>query len=152
MNKIKAQARNEWSRTYKRLKDRFLIERNRTKRAHFRGSPLFSSYVQHKNRRKNKQTEKLKQLIQLILCHLDAGGWQNEWSNILPKSSQARKKPPPSISLRDRTPRLFSDAPLPVSSLMALPPVQLHLVLASAFRRLSRRCRSAAVAVDRREV
>ena len=53
------------SKTHKRLKERFLIVRNRTKRAHFRGSPLFSSYVQHKNRKKK---------IQLFLCQLD--GWR----------------------------------------------------------------------------
>ena len=31
------------SKTHKRLKERFLIGRNRTKRAHFRGSPLFQA-------------------------------------------------------------------------------------------------------------
>ena len=31
------------SKTHERLKERLLIERNRTKRAHFRGSPLFQA-------------------------------------------------------------------------------------------------------------
>ena len=39
-----------------------LIGRNRTKRANFRGSPLF-------------QKQKNRQFIQLILCRLDVGGW-----------------------------------------------------------------------------
>ena len=54
---------------HKRLKERFLLGRNRTKRAHFRGSPLFQSAY---NIKQNKH------LIQLILCQLDVGGWQME--------------------------------------------------------------------------
>ena len=57
------------SKAHKRLKELFLIGRNRTKCANFWGSPLFhASY--------NIKTEK--QLIQLILCQLEAGGWQKE--------------------------------------------------------------------------
>ena len=54
--------RQHRSKTRKRLKERFLIRRNRTKRANFRGNPLFSSYARY-NR---------KQLNQLIFCPLDA--------------------------------------------------------------------------------
>ena len=46
-----------------------LSGRNRTKRANFRGSPLFQAKYNIKNRRKKEQ-----QLIQLILCQLDARG------------------------------------------------------------------------------
>ena len=59
------------SKAHKRLKQRFLIRRIRTKRANFR-EVLFSSEVQHKNRRKKQQ-----QLIHLILCQLDAGRLAN---------------------------------------------------------------------------
>ena len=52
------------SKTRNRLKERFLIGRNRTKRAKFRGSPLFRATH-------NIKTEKKTQLIQLILCQLD---------------------------------------------------------------------------------
>ena len=41
------------SKTHERLKECFLMGRNGTKRANFRGSPLFSSYVQHNNRKTN---------------------------------------------------------------------------------------------------
>ena len=58
--------------THKRLKERFLIRQNRTKRANFRGSPLFQATY-------NIKTEKKPQLIQLILCHLGVGGWRNDW-------------------------------------------------------------------------
>ena len=58
--------------THKRLKERFLIRQNRTKRANFRGSPLFQATY-------NIKTEKKTQLIQLILCHLGVGGWRNDW-------------------------------------------------------------------------
>ena len=51
------------SKTHKRLKEHFLIGRNKTKSANFRGSPLFQATY-------NIKTEK--QLIQLILCQLDA--------------------------------------------------------------------------------
>ena len=47
------------------IKKRFLIGRNRTKRAHFRGSPLFQGTY-------NIRTEK--QTIQLTLCQLDVEG------------------------------------------------------------------------------
>ena len=36
---------------------------------------FYASYVQHKNRRRKKHT---KQLLQLILCQLDVGGWRKE--------------------------------------------------------------------------
>ena len=49
--------------THKRLKESFLIRRNRTRCTNFRGSPHFQSYVQQYNR---------KQLNQLILCQFDA--------------------------------------------------------------------------------
>ena len=54
---------------HKKLKKRFLIGRNRTKHAHFRGSPFFQAMY-------NIKTEK--QAIQLILCQLDVGGWWKE--------------------------------------------------------------------------
>ena len=41
------------SQTHKRLKERFLLGRNRTKRAHFRGSPLYQTTY---NRKTEKQT------------------------------------------------------------------------------------------------
>ena len=43
------------SKTDKRSKERFLIRRNRTKRAKFRGSPLFQPTCNNNNK---KQTEK----------------------------------------------------------------------------------------------
>ena len=58
-----------WSKTHKRLKEHFLIGRNRTKCASFWGSPLFQAMY---NMKKEKQT------IQLILCQLDVGGWWKE--------------------------------------------------------------------------
>ena len=59
------------SKTHKRLKERFLTGQNRTKLANFRGSPFFQATY-------NIKTERKKQLIQLILCHLDVGGWQKQ--------------------------------------------------------------------------
>ena len=44
------------SKTHRRLKERFLIGRNRTKRANFRGSPLFQATYNIKTDRKKKQT------------------------------------------------------------------------------------------------
>ena len=44
---------NKRFKTHKILKERFLIGRNSTKRANFRGSPLFSNYVQQRNRKTN---------------------------------------------------------------------------------------------------
>ena len=44
---------------------------NRTKRAHFRGRPLFQATY-------NIKTEKKQRLIQVILCQADAGGWRKE--------------------------------------------------------------------------
>ena len=40
-------------KTHKRLKDCFLIGRNRTKRAHFRGSPLFQATYNIKTEKQN---------------------------------------------------------------------------------------------------
>ena len=57
---------------HKKLKERFLIGRNRTKRANFRGSPLFQATYNNDKKQKNKQ------LIQLISCQLDVGGWRKE--------------------------------------------------------------------------
>ena len=52
------------SKTHKRLKEHFLIGRNRTKHANFQQSPLFQDmYIINTD----------KQTIQLILCQLDAG-------------------------------------------------------------------------------
>ena len=76
------------SKTHKKLKERFLIGRNRTKRANFRGNPLFQAtydiktekpkrkpQTKEKEKTKTKTTtkkqQKNKQLIQLILCQLD---------------------------------------------------------------------------------
>ena len=54
---------------HKRLKERFLIRRNRTKRAHFLGKPLFqATYNNITTTKKQRQ-----QLNQLILCPFDAG-------------------------------------------------------------------------------
>ena len=60
------------SKTYKRLKERFRIRRNRTKRANFRGSPLFSSYVQHKNRRKENNNKQFN--LSCVSWMWEAGG------------------------------------------------------------------------------
>ena len=59
--------KKERSETHKRLKQRFLLGRNRTKHAHFRGSPL----LQATYNRKKQQQRINKQLIQRILCQLD---------------------------------------------------------------------------------
>ena len=59
------------TQTHKRLKERFLVGRNRTKRAHFRGTPFFK--LRTAQNQKNQQ-----QLNQLILCQLDVGGWRKE--------------------------------------------------------------------------
>ena len=66
-NRVDCQCSEKGSKTHKRLKEHFLIGRNRTKCAHFWGSPLFQATY---------NTEK--QTIQLILCQLDVGGWQKE--------------------------------------------------------------------------
>ena len=58
--------------THKRLKERVSIGRSRAKSAHFRGSPLFQATHNIKQQQTNKQ------LIQLILCQLDVGGWRKE--------------------------------------------------------------------------
>ena len=63
------------SKIQTRLKERFLIGRNRTKRANFRGSPLFQATY---NMKTEKKTTTKKQLMQLILCQLDVGGWRKE--------------------------------------------------------------------------
>ena len=75
------------SNTYKRLKERFLIGRKKTKRAHFRGSPLFQATYNIKNR-KNKQS------IQLILCQLDVGGWRKEKNTRLTQGHFSFRQPP----------------------------------------------------------
>ena len=56
------------SKTRKRLKERALIRRNRTKRANFRESPLFQATY---------NVKKIKKIIQLILCQLDVGDWRS---------------------------------------------------------------------------
>ena len=70
--------RKKKSKTHKRLKERFLIGRNRTKRANFRGSPLFQATYNIKKKKQQQKTKTKKQLIQLILCQLDVGGWRKE--------------------------------------------------------------------------
>ena len=65
------------TKTHKRLKERFLIRRNRAKLAKFRGIPLFQATYKKKERQKNKQ------LIQFILCQLDVGGWRKEKESTL---------------------------------------------------------------------
>ena len=42
-NRVDCQCYEKRCKTYKRLKERFLIGRNRTKRANFRGGPLFQA-------------------------------------------------------------------------------------------------------------
>ena len=59
------------SKTRKRLKERALIRRNRTKRANFRESPLFQATYNV------KKIKKIKKIIQLILCQLDVGDWRS---------------------------------------------------------------------------
>ena len=55
-NRVDCQRSAKRSKTHKRLKRHFLIGRNRTKRAHFRGCPLSQAiYVQNKNRKTNNQ-------------------------------------------------------------------------------------------------
>ena len=44
------------SKTHERLKERFLIRRNGTKRANFRGSPLFQATYNKNNNNKNRKT------------------------------------------------------------------------------------------------
>ena len=65
---------------------------------HIFGEVLFLRYVQ-KNNQKNQQQLKNEQLIQLILCQFDVGGWQKEeglvlvhdcWNRILLWESQCR--------------------------------------------------------------
>ena len=50
------------SKTHKRLEERFLIGRNRTKRANFRGSPLFQATYkkQQQTNKKNKKKQNKK--------------------------------------------------------------------------------------------
>ena len=51
---------NRDPKTHKRLEERFLFERNRTKRVHFRGSPLFQATY---NIKTEKQTMNLTYLV-----------------------------------------------------------------------------------------
>ena len=60
LNRVDCQRSEKESKTHKRLQERFLIQRNRTKRANFRGKPLF------------RATYNRKQLNQLISCPFDA--------------------------------------------------------------------------------
>ena len=60
----------KWSKTHKRLKERFLIGRNGTKRANFPGSHFFKLRTTWK--------QEIKWLIPFILCQLDVGGWRKE--------------------------------------------------------------------------
>ena len=63
------------SKTHKRLKERFLRRRNRTKRAYFRGNPLFQATIQQKT------------IKPTYLCPLDARklaegkGHETAWSS-----------------------------------------------------------------------
>ena len=56
-NRVDCQRSEKRSKTHKRLKERFLIGRNRTKRAIFRGSPLFQATYNIKTG-KNKNNKK----------------------------------------------------------------------------------------------
>ena len=85
--------------THKRLKERVSIGRSRAKSAHFRGSPLFQATHNIKQQQTNKQ------LIQLILCQLDVGGWQKEKGMRL--TGQLVLCPFPSASLPLKQPVLF---------------------------------------------
>ena len=58
--------------THKKLKERFLMRRNRTKRANFRCNHLFQA------------TYNRKQLNQLIFVHWVPGNWQKEKGMRLP--------------------------------------------------------------------
>ena len=60
------------SKTHTRLEKRFLIGRSRRKHANFQESHCFQATYSIKKKQKNKQ------LIQLILCQLDVGGWRKE--------------------------------------------------------------------------
>ena len=77
-NRVDCQRSEKRSKTHKGLKERFLIGRNRTKRGHFRGSPLFQATY-------NIKTEK--QTIQLIWSELDVGGLRKEKGTRLTYSS-----------------------------------------------------------------
>ena len=68
----KKKRKKKRSKTHKRLKECFLIRQNRTKCANLQGSPLFQATYN------NKQQQKNKDLIQLILCQWDVRGWQKE--------------------------------------------------------------------------
>ena len=70
--------------THKRLKERVSIGRSRAKSAHFRGSPLFQATHNIKQQQTNKQ------LIQLILCQLDVGGWRKEKATRLTEAIKKR--------------------------------------------------------------
>ena len=57
----------EKSKTHKTLKERFLIRRNRTKRANFRGNPLFQATD-------NNTTENSSTNLSLSVRRQEAGG------------------------------------------------------------------------------
>ena len=70
------------SKTHKSLKERFLIKQNRTKHAKFWGSPLFQAM--YNTEKKNKQ---LIQLINFILCQLDAWRLAEGGKKLFPSAS-----------------------------------------------------------------
>ena len=72
-NRVDCQRSEKRFKTRKRLKERFLIRRNRTKRAHFWGKPLFQATYNIKTEEKKKKKKN-----QLILRQLDVGGWRKE--------------------------------------------------------------------------
>ena len=78
---LKSSSSSSRSKTRKRLKERFLIGRNRTKRANFRGSPLFQAT--YNNTTENCQTN---------LCQFDAKRWREDKSTKLPNAKKKRSR------------------------------------------------------------
>ena len=70
-------AKEKNPKTHKRLKERFLIGRNTTKFAKFRGSPRFQATYNIKNRRRRKKKKAYYfSFFCLLLRQFDVGGWR----------------------------------------------------------------------------
>ena len=70
-NRVHRQRSEKRSKTHKRLKERFLIRRNRTKRANFRGNPLFQAT--YNNNKTEKQTMNSTYLVSVERWRLAEG-------------------------------------------------------------------------------
>ena len=75
-NRVDCQHSEKRSKTHKRLKERFLIRRNRTKSANFKGKPLFQAT--YNNTTENTETN-------LSCVRLMLGGWREEKGMRLPR-------------------------------------------------------------------